>query len=218
MGVYDVQPTELIIRTAEELKRIPDIKPPAWAQFARTGVFKERAPVQSDWWYIRSAAVLRKILVFGPIGVSKLRMQYGGKKNRGSKPERFYKGSGSVIRNILQQLEKAGLAVNAEKGLRKGRIISAKGHKLLESVAYQIMKERGIVIPKGPERPKVKIPVEKKKRKRAPRKKKETTKKKTTKKKEVKEEAEEIKESKEKVEEEKVAEGKAEEIKVEEKK
>ena len=41
----------------------------------------------------------------GPIGVSKLRTKYGGKKNRGHKPEHFYKGSGSVARKVLQQFE-----------------------------------------------------------------------------------------------------------------
>ena len=104
--IYNSDPSELIEKTAEELKKVESIKPPVWAPFVKTGVHKERPPVKSDWWYMRAASILRQIYRFGPIGVSKLRVKYGGKKNRGYKPEHFYKGSGNIIRKIIQQLEK----------------------------------------------------------------------------------------------------------------
>ena len=138
--MYDVDAQELIQKTAEELKKIPEIKPPAWAEFVKTGMHKERPPADSDWWYLRSASVLRTVYRLGPIGVSKLRAKYGGKKNRGVKKEHFYKGSGNILRKSLQQLEKAGFVKFAEKGVHKGRIITPKGKSFLDKAAANLKK------------------------------------------------------------------------------
>ncbi|MBU4284405.1 MAG: 30S ribosomal protein S19e [Nanoarchaeota archaeon] len=136
--IYNVPQNELIEKTALELKKIPSIKPPAWAEFVKTGTHKERPPSRDDWWYVRAAAILRTTHKLGPIGVSKLRAKYGGKKNRGVKPEKFYSGSGKIIRTILQQLEEAELVKKAEKGVHKGRIIAPKGISILDKTAAQI--------------------------------------------------------------------------------
>src|SRR3989344_9354430 len=136
--IYDVEPNELIEKTAEELKKIKSIKPPEWAAYVKTGVHKERPPIRADWWYIRAASILRKLVRYGPIGVSKLRRKYGGKKSEGVRPEHFFKGSGNIIRKILQQLEKEGLVKDVKEGKHKGRIITKKGKEFLNNVAYQI--------------------------------------------------------------------------------
>lgn len=133
--IYDVEPNELIEKAAEELKKVKEIEPPVWASYIKTGRHKERPPVNKDWWYTRTAAVLRYIYRVGPIGVSKLRARYGGKKRRGAKPPHFYDGSGSIIRKVLQQLEKAGFVKKAEKGVYKGRAITPKGKSLLDKIA-----------------------------------------------------------------------------------
>lgn len=143
--IYDVDPSELIKRAASSLKNIEQIKEPVWAKFVKTGASKERPPIELDWWYARAASVLRKIYLLGPIGVNKLRKKYGGKKNRGHKPERSYPGSGNIIRKILQQLEKAELIKYAEKGVYKGRIITPKGKKFLDKIATEMV---GVVKPK----------------------------------------------------------------------
>ena len=136
--MYDADPQQLILETAEELKNIPEIKPPAWVSFVKTGMHKERPPMDNDWWYMRTASVLRTVYRLGPVGVSKLRTKYGGKKNRGVKKEHFYKGSGNILRKSLQQLEKAGFVKFAEKGVHKGRIITPKGKSFLDKIANQI--------------------------------------------------------------------------------
>lgn len=136
--VFDVQPTELIEKVAQKLKEIPEIQPTEWADFVKTGVHKERPPENGDWWYIRAAAILRSVYLLGPIGVSKLRTKYGGKKNRGVKPERFYKGSGNIIRTILQQLEAAELIKQGEIGVHKGRLVTPKGKSLLDKTATEV--------------------------------------------------------------------------------
>jgi small subunit ribosomal protein S19e len=146
--IYNCDISELIVKTAEELKKVQSIKPPVWAQFVKTGVHKERPPVSKDWWYIRAASVLIKVYRLGPIGISKLRTKYGGKQNRGVKPEHFFKGSGSIARKIVQQLETEGFLKKDQKENHKGRVITAKGKKFLGDIAAKISK---IDVQKAPE-------------------------------------------------------------------
>ncbi|RJQ16937.1 30S ribosomal protein S19e [Candidatus Woesearchaeota archaeon] len=124
--------SELIQKAAIELKKT--IKKPEWASFVKTGTSRERPPVDEDWWYMRAASILRRIYIKGPIGVSKLKTLYGGKKNRGYKPEKFFTGSGKIIRVILQQLEKAELIKQGSKGVHKGRMVTPKGKKFLDAL------------------------------------------------------------------------------------
>ena len=133
--IYDVPTNELIEKVAEQLKTYEQIKAPEWAPYVKTGHFKQRQPVRADWWHVRIAAVLRSIAKLGPVGVSKLRTKYGGKKNRGHKPEHTYRASGNIIRKALQQLEAAELIEKGTKGVHKGRILSKKGMSLLDKTA-----------------------------------------------------------------------------------
>jgi small subunit ribosomal protein S19e len=132
--INDVDTNELIEKAAEGLKKSENVVAPDWSIFVKTGRHKERPPAEIDWWFKRAAAVLRKVYLLGPIGVSKLRTHYGGKKDRGSKPEHFYKGSGKIIRLILQQLEKDNLIKYEEKGVHKGRVITPKGRSFLDKM------------------------------------------------------------------------------------
>ena len=129
--VYDVPADIFIEETASELKSLPEILPPQWAPFVKTGVNRELPPDNPDWWYVRSAAVLRKVYLRGPIGTRRLKSFFGGKKNRGSKAEKSKRGSGSIARKILQQLERAKFV----ETLPHGRQITAKGMAFLDSVA-----------------------------------------------------------------------------------
>ena len=143
---YDVPADLLIQKITEELKKEAEIKPPEWAVYAKTGVHKESSPVQDDWWYIRAASVLRKIYMYGPIGVSRLRIAYGGRNRRGVKPEHFARGSGAVIRQVLQQLEKANYiqkkSGHGSKGrVIVGRVITPKGHSFIDKLSAEIKKQ-----------------------------------------------------------------------------
>lgn len=129
----DVNASTLIKAAAEELKSVSDVAPPVWAAYVKTGVQKQRIPAQKDWWYMRAAALLRRVYI-RPIGVSRLRTIYGGTKRMGNAPARFKRGSGAVIRKALQQLEKAGYI----KKSKKGREITAKGQKFLDAVAKSV--------------------------------------------------------------------------------
>ncbi|MBS3055160.1 MAG: 30S ribosomal protein S19e [Candidatus Aenigmarchaeota archaeon] len=133
----DVPAGKLISKVKEELKKVSEIQPPAWMKFVKTGIHRERPPEQPDFWYIRSAAIMRKLYVSGPVGVSRLRTNYGGRRRRGYKPAISMRSAGNSIRKILQQLEKAGFAEKA-KG---GRKITAKGQKFLDRIAFEVSKE-----------------------------------------------------------------------------
>jgi len=135
VNVYDVDPSKLVDATAEELKSI--IEQPEWTLYVKTGVHKERNPADKAWWYKRCASILRKVYVLGPIGTSKLRRYYGGRKNRGHKPDKTYKGSSSITRRALQSLEKAEL-ITKSNNERKGRIVSPKGQSFVDKIATKL--------------------------------------------------------------------------------
>ena len=140
MKAESITASQFIPAISAELKKIDSIKAPEWAQFVKTGMHKERPPVQKDWWYLRTAAVLVSVAKLGPIGVSKLRSKYGGRKNNGDAPEHTYKGSGSIIRKSLQQLESAGLIEKRPSGVHKGKVVSNKGAEFLNSVIKSFSK------------------------------------------------------------------------------
>jgi len=142
---YDVPASMLIERLAQYLKNnVDSITPPDWAPFVKTGVHKERPPENPDWWYVRCASLLRKIYLKGPIGVERLRSEYGGRKDRGVRPEHTRKGSGAIIRNALKQLEEAEL-VETLNG--RGRVITSKGRRLLDLLSTEIKRELEKEIP-----------------------------------------------------------------------
>jgi small subunit ribosomal protein S19e len=140
--MHDVPVNALIEEVAKDLQKVDAIKAPEWAEYAKTGVHKERPPAREDWWFMRCAAVLRSVRRLGPVGVNKLRTKYGGRKRRGHKTEHFYKGSGNVLRKALQQLEAAGLIKKGEKGVHKGRIITPQGVSLIDKAAVRLYKPR----------------------------------------------------------------------------
>jgi small subunit ribosomal protein S19e len=136
---YDVPAEVLINRLSEYLKEnMREIQPTEWAGYVKTGSHVERVPQSPDWWYVRSASMLRKLYMNGPVGVSRLRKDYGGRKRRGVRPAHFAKAGGSIIRTILQQLEQAGLA---QKDGIKGRNVSGKGRSLLDAMSTQIKRD-----------------------------------------------------------------------------
>ena len=142
---YDVPVTQFIEKLAKYLKEnIEEIQPPSWASFAKTGTHVEKPPQDPDWWYTRNASILRKVYVHGPIGLEKLRGQYGGRKDYGVKPEHAVKASGNIIRKALQQLESAGLV---QIVALKGRSMSPKGRKLVKEIAEDLHKDLVTSIP-----------------------------------------------------------------------
>lgn len=135
---FDVPAEQLIMKLGKQLKKDKAVKMPDWAEFVKTGIHREKPPESEDWWYVRSAAILRKIYIKGPIGSARLQAEFGGYNDRGSKPNKAAKAGGKIIRTILQQLEGSGLVKNEE---RAGRIISPKGRSLVDNISRDIFTE-----------------------------------------------------------------------------
>ena len=133
MAIGDIPAGEFNTKLAEELKKIPEFERPEWSLFVKTGTHAERVPANEDFWYRRAASILKQISVRGTIGVNRLRTRYGGRKNRGARPEERRKGAGKIIRVILQQAEKANL-LEKSAGKKKGRRLTQFGKKLLKNI------------------------------------------------------------------------------------
>lgn len=136
VSVREVDPQKFVELLKEELKKFEELKPPRWVYFVKSSPGAERPPQQKDFWYIRAASILRRIYLDGPVGVSRLRTYYGRLKRRGRRPAKMVKGSGKIIRLILQKLEKLGF-VEKTKG---GRKITPKGQSFLDNIAYKVKK------------------------------------------------------------------------------
>ncbi|MCC7570415.1 30S ribosomal protein S19e [Candidatus Micrarchaeota archaeon] len=134
--VYDVEPNKLIEKAAEKLEKEVKVENPEWLKYVKSGSFAERRPEQKNFWYLRMASILRKYYVNGKTGVNNLRDHYGGRKNRGRKPDRHAKAGGAIIRRSIQALEKHGFL----KKEKVGRLITAKGQALLDNAANDVAK------------------------------------------------------------------------------
>jgi small subunit ribosomal protein S19e len=133
---YDVPASILIERLARHLKEEVDaIAPPTWVSLVKTGSHVQRPPQNPDWWFARCASLLRKIYVKGPIGIERLRSEYGGRIGRGVRPGHARKGGGAMIRKALQQLQAAGLV---EPLRNRGRIVTSEGRRLVDRLSTEI--------------------------------------------------------------------------------
>ncbi|XP_078442162.1 small ribosomal subunit protein eS19-like [Wolffia australiana] len=133
--VKDVSPHDFVKAYASHLKRSGKIELPHWADIVKTGVHKELAPYDPDWYYTRAASIARHIYLRQGLGVGAFQRIYGGRKRNGTRPPHFSKSSGSVARHILQQLQKVGIVDVDPKG---GRSITSQGRRDLDQVAGRV--------------------------------------------------------------------------------
>ena len=133
--IYELDAQEFNKKLAEALKKVPEIKEPEWVGFVKTGAGKARPTSEEDFWYKRTASILKQIYKNNVVGVNRLRTKYGNKKERGMKPEHFMRAGGKIIRTILQQTDKAGFTeIVKVKGVRSGRKLTEKGKEFLENL------------------------------------------------------------------------------------
>jgi small subunit ribosomal protein S19e len=136
---HDVPASILIEKLTKHLKdNIDGVVPPKWAPFVKTGSHASRPPQNPEWWFTRCASLLRKIYLKGPIGIEHLRSEYGGRVDRGVKPEHARRSGGSIIRKAIQQLEAVGLVEPLRNG---GRVVTGEGRRLLDRLSTEIKKD-----------------------------------------------------------------------------
>tara|TARA_B100000614_G_scaffold26489_1_gene20594 strand:- start:6280 stop:6771 length:492 start_codon:yes stop_codon:yes gene_type:complete len=146
--VYDIPADIFNPALAAAMADQEAVSMPDWGQYVKTAVDRERPPTQTDWWYLRTAAILRKVARNGPVGVTHLAQAFGGKKDNGVMPNTPGVASRHIIRTALQQLEEAGLVekvptreVETDEGkvqLYAGRRITPDGQKLVDNVAHSV--------------------------------------------------------------------------------
>ena len=133
---------------AAELKKEKHFQKPDWVDFVKTGTHKQRPTSEVDFWEKRAASILRQIYIRGVVGVERLRTRYGGRKDRGMSPPQFRKGSGKIVRTILQQAESAGLVekVKDKKANSESRHVRQNGHQSGQFFAAT-EKEKKFILP-----------------------------------------------------------------------
>ena len=138
---YDVPADLLIAGLSEKLHSFDKIQAPEWASQVKTGTHRERPPIQEDWWHTRSASILRKVAIMGPIGANRISQEFGGAKDRGVKKNKAVAGSRNISRKILQQLAESGLledSMNTAGTVNKGKVLSGTGQSLLDEVSHSV--------------------------------------------------------------------------------
>ncbi|CAG8542109.1 3359_t:CDS:2 [Paraglomus brasilianum] len=135
VSVKDVSSHEFVKAYAAHLRRSGKLEIPKWVDLVKSGSYKELAPYDPDWFYIRAAAVARHIYLRHGVGVGALRKRYGGRKRRGTRPSHHSNSSGSVARKVLQALEKISVLEKDPKG---GRRISQAGQRDLDRIAQKV--------------------------------------------------------------------------------
>jgi small subunit ribosomal protein S19e len=134
--VRDIDAHQFNAAYAAYLKKGGKLEVPKWVDVVKTGTFKELAPYDPDWFYIRAASVARHIYLRPSVGVGALNKNYGGRRNRGTRPHKSCLASGSINRKVLQSLEKLKVLEADPDG---GRRITQEGQQDLDRIAQQIL-------------------------------------------------------------------------------
>merc|ERR1712010_237004 len=144
--VKDVPAKEFIEAFARHLKKGNKIKMPDWATYYKTACFKDLAPYDADWLYIRAASIAYQLYMRGKVGVNTLRKHYSGKHRRGTLTEHSRLTAGKCIRYCLVQLEKAQIVgqmsyedKNGSESVN-GKALTKKGITDMDRIAAQIVK------------------------------------------------------------------------------
>ena len=132
--VRDVAAADFIKALAAHFKRSETINPPDNTAFIKTACHKESSPLDQDWFFIRAAAVARKIYL-KPIGVGQLSRTFGGKARRGTRTNVFKKSCRGIIRQCIAQLKEADMVEPHRNG---GWKITEEGQKALDTIAVAV--------------------------------------------------------------------------------
>lgn len=132
----DVDQDKIVEHVASFLKKSGKLKVPENMDIVKTAKFKELAPSDQDWFYIRCASILRRLYHRSPAGVGAIKKIYGGRQRNGVRPSHFCRADGSVARKAIQALENIKMV---EKHAEGGRKLSAQGQRDLDRIAAQIV-------------------------------------------------------------------------------
>lgn len=136
-SVKDVPAQDFIDAFSSYLKSTGKVQLPAYVDFCKTGAYKELGPLDDDWYYVKTAAVARRVYIRQGVGVGALRRAFGGRNAKSSTcTEHHAKAAGGVIRHALHTLESLGLVEKLPGG--KGRRITPEGQRQMDLVAARV--------------------------------------------------------------------------------
>ena len=136
--VKDIPAQKFVATLAAHLKKSGKYELPAMHDLIKTGCHKELPPQDADWYYLRLAAVVRKIYLNGGMGVNCLAHAFGGKYWASMARKHHGKAASGNIRFAVQALEAAKL-IGKKEG-RTGRFITAAGRRELDVIATTMAK------------------------------------------------------------------------------
>ena len=121
--VRDVGAAAFIKAYANTLRLSDKMVLPDWVALVKTANFKELAPYDPDWYYVRAAAIARRVYLRKGVGIGALCKSFGGQNRRGTLRNKKAKGTEGIIRHILQQLANMGIVQCVEhEDTRKAKV------------------------------------------------------------------------------------------------
>ena len=133
--VKDVDAGKWIKGFAGHLKTQGSLEVPEFVDYAKTSAAKVLAPLDPDWYYVKAAAVLRRVYLRPFTGIGGLRKVFGSVYGK-SRPLHFKRAAGGVLRHVLQSLEKLNLLTKSDDG---GRVITKAARRDCDRVAMKVL-------------------------------------------------------------------------------
>ncbi|XP_058128727.1 small ribosomal subunit protein eS19A [Anopheles ziemanni] len=143
--VKDVDQDKVVEGVALFLKKSGKLKVPEYIDLIKTAKYKELAPSDPDWFYVRCASILRRLYHQSPAGVGAICRIYGGRQRHGVRPSHFCCSDGSTTRKAVQALEAIKLI---EKHADGGRRLTSAGQRDLDRIAAQIVSKKRAALKK----------------------------------------------------------------------
>jgi len=136
----DVSSKHFIKAYSSYLKRTGKVNVPKWSNIVKTGIHKQLAPYNPDWFYVRMAAIARRIYLRPCEGIGFYKRIFGGSYSNGLRPYHFTTSSGSIIRTCLKQLTALKVIEPHPKG---GRRVTSSGRRDLDRISAKVALQLG---------------------------------------------------------------------------
>ena len=136
--VKDIRADTFIAKLAEHLEASGKFPAPKNADIIKLSRRNELAPQDDKWYYVRLAAVFRKVYIYNGVGVGALARAFGGSGRTRNQiaPNQQLDAARGNIRYALQQLQKANFV--SVKKTKSGRFITDAGRRELDQIAVAI--------------------------------------------------------------------------------
>ena len=120
------------------------ITPPHYNNLVKCSYSNELAPLDPNWFYVKAAAVVRKIYITKSktLGVGSLKSMFNKKHRRGVNCSVTSRHSGKILRDIIGQLKKIGYVENyvSSEGASLGLLVTRLGKAQLDKISASLKK------------------------------------------------------------------------------